>query len=67
MPIPNGGLITETNAQYYAGSQRFLSDDTHDTKGVGGIHTRIRRLFHASVDQAHRPSRWFGVTAHFLL
>ncbi len=28
MPIPNGGLITETNAQYYAGSQRFLSDGT---------------------------------------
>jgi hypothetical protein len=26
MPIPNGGLITETNEQYYAGSQRFISD-----------------------------------------
>ena len=26
MPIPNGGLITETNEQYYAGAQRFLSD-----------------------------------------
>jgi hypothetical protein len=25
MPIPNGGLITETNEQYYAGAQRFLS------------------------------------------
>jgi hypothetical protein len=24
MPIPNGGLITETNEQYYAGAQRFL-------------------------------------------
>jgi len=24
MPIPNGGLITETNAQYYAGAQQFL-------------------------------------------
>ena len=23
MPIPNGGLITETNEQYYAGAQRF--------------------------------------------
>jgi len=23
MPIPNGGLITETNRQYYAGSQQF--------------------------------------------
>ncbi len=28
MPIPNGGLITETNEQYYSGSQRFLSDGT---------------------------------------
>ena len=28
MPIPNGGLITETNEQYYAGAQRFLSDGT---------------------------------------
>ena len=26
MPIPNGGLITETNEQYYAGAQRFISD-----------------------------------------
>jgi len=25
MPIPNGGLITETNEQYYAGAQRFIS------------------------------------------
>jgi hypothetical protein len=24
MPIPNGGLITETNEQYYAGAQRFI-------------------------------------------
>ena len=24
MPIPNGGLITETNEQYYAGAQQFL-------------------------------------------
>jgi len=27
MPIPNGGLITETNEQYYAGAQRFLISD----------------------------------------
>jgi hypothetical protein len=26
MPIPNGGLITETNEQYYAGAQRFITD-----------------------------------------
>ena len=24
MPMPNGGLITETNAQYYAGAQGFV-------------------------------------------
>ena len=26
MPIPNGGLITETNQQYYEGAQDFLSN-----------------------------------------
>jgi len=30
MSIPNGGLINETNAQYYAGAQQFL------TSSVGG-------------------------------
>ena len=25
MPIPNGGLITETNQQYYEGAQGFVS------------------------------------------
>ena len=32
MPIPNGGLITETNEQYYAGAQRFILADP----SVGG-------------------------------
>jgi len=27
MPIPNGGLITETNEQYYAGAQHFYITD----------------------------------------
>jgi hypothetical protein len=31
MPIPNGGLITETNRQYYAGAQQFTIGST----GVG--------------------------------
>ncbi len=26
MPIPNGGLITETNRQYYEGAQGFIAD-----------------------------------------
>jgi hypothetical protein len=28
MPIPNGGLITETNRQYYAGAQQFITSST---------------------------------------
>ena len=27
MSQPNGGLITETNAQYYAGSQIFIATE----------------------------------------
>ena len=27
MPNPNGGLITETNAQYYAGQQTFTGTE----------------------------------------
>jgi hypothetical protein len=28
MPMPNGGLITETNRQYYEGAQGFIGDDS---------------------------------------
>ncbi len=35
MPIPNGGLITETNRQYYAGTQQFYID----TAGAGKTFT----------------------------
>ena len=35
MPIPNGGLITETNRQYYAGAQQFTITST----GVGQTFT----------------------------
>ena len=28
MPIPNGGLITETNTQYYAGAEQFTITST---------------------------------------
>ena len=42
---PNGGLITETNANYYAGQQSFIIPNpvdlnlvcTFDTKLIGGI------------------------------
>lgn len=43
MAIPNGGLITETNRQYYAGAQSFIADGTQlsytttfDTKLIFG-------------------------------
>ena len=31
MAKPDGGLIQETNAQYYAGSQTFLADGANNT------------------------------------
>lgn len=31
MPIPNNGLITETNRQYYEGAQGFRGNDEQDT------------------------------------
>ena len=31
MPMPNGGLITETNRQYYEGAQSFRGDGTDVT------------------------------------
>ena len=34
MPIPNGGLITETNEQYYAGAQRFFYNPLTDDKTI---------------------------------
>ena len=38
MPIPNGGLITETNAQYYAGAQQKYTS-------AGGINETITSTF----------------------
>jgi len=29
MPIPNNGLITETNRQYYEGAMSFVGDGTN--------------------------------------
>ena len=37
MPRPNGGLITETNRQYYAGAQQFQASS--DTASVGQTFT----------------------------
>jgi hypothetical protein len=31
MPMPNGGLITETNRQYYEGAQSFMGDDSNQS------------------------------------
>ena len=33
MATPNGGLLTETNAQYYAGTQVFIAKDITDAQG----------------------------------
>ena len=34
MPTPNGGLITETNQQYYEGAQRFITGNTPSGSSV---------------------------------
>jgi len=39
MATPNNGLITETNAQYYAGSQTFVVDGTTDPTTWGTLVT----------------------------
>ena len=31
MPMPNGGLITETNRQYYEGAQSFIGDGSENS------------------------------------
>ena len=56
---PNGGLITETNANYYAGQQSFIIPNpvdlnlvcTFDTKLIGGI----TPLNNFSVSQSRSP------------
>ena len=50
MPIPNGGLITETNRQYYAGAQQFYID----TAGAGKTFTSTFNtdLIYGSSDNA---------------
>tara|TARA_R100000742_G_C4276666_1_gene97907 strand:- start:625 stop:1848 length:1224 start_codon:yes stop_codon:yes gene_type:complete len=40
MPQPNGGLITETNAQYYAGSQMFIAT-ADQTDFIGTFNTDL--------------------------
>jgi len=41
MPIPNGGLITETNEQYYAGAQRFQVDGASVTTVTATFNTDL--------------------------
>ncbi len=50
MPIPNGGLITETNRQYYAGAQQFYID----AAGAGKTFTSTfnTSLIYGSSDKA---------------
>ncbi len=41
MPIPNGGLITETNRQYYAGAQQFTSDGNANQTFTSTFNTNL--------------------------
>ena len=41
MPIPNGGLITETNRQYYAGAQQFTSDGNANQTFTSSFNTDL--------------------------
>jgi hypothetical protein len=41
MPIPNGGLVTETNRQYYAGAQQFTSDGTANQTFTSTFNTNL--------------------------
>jgi len=56
MAIPNGGLINETNAQYYAGTQQFIvaataanqtftsTFDTLLSVGAGNYSTQVQMV-----------------------
>jgi len=41
MPIPDGGLITETNRQYYAGAQQFTSDGNANQTFISTFNTDL--------------------------
>ena len=60
MPIPNGGLITETNRQYYAGSQGFY-DETASSAGKSWTFTFNTDLIFGSVDAWDPDSADYGL------
>jgi hypothetical protein len=60
MPIPNGGLITETNRQYYAGSQGFY-DETASSAGKSWTFTFNTDLIFGSVDAWDPSSAGYGL------
>jgi len=41
MPVPNGGLITENNRQYYAGAQQFTSDGNANQTFTSTFNTEL--------------------------
>ena len=66
MPIPNGGLITETNQQYYEGAQGFQQDvagsltdftTTFDTNLVFGSYdpTNVTVKSKTKVNKEYKP------------
>ena len=60
MPIPNGGLITETNRQYYEGAQGFY-DETSSGPGKSWTFTFNTDLIFGGVDA------WDPGTASYML
>ena len=60
MPIPNGGLITETNRQYYAGSQGFY-DETALAAGKSWTFTFNTDLIFGGVDAWDPDSADYGL------
>ncbi|MGY8955376.1 MAG: hypothetical protein ACKVK1_04140 [Flavobacteriales bacterium] len=56
MPIPNGGLITETNRQYYAGAQQqyFAAGGT----GITMTSTFDTDLIYGSSDPTNGISKY---------
>jgi hypothetical protein len=64
MPIPNGGLITETNEQYYAGSQRFISDGNGIITTTFNTDLILGSFDPAALNYTLYKSNWFTWDIH---
>ena len=52
MPTPNGGLITETNQQYYEGAQQFITGNTPSGSSVSFVTTFDTNLVYGNYNPA---------------